>query len=156
MTAIFSKNSANNFLNKFNFKTGDSIRVFLLKQKRIVVKKMAGILQESDAKKHEHVTKIWTLVNVRKYWQKISFFGRIARIRKIQNKFNVFLYHKKKKQMILMFLQINAFNVVSICSVRISRTVRRKNLSFILHQRSVKLKKIFPLRRVRRKKKKVK
>jgi hypothetical protein len=141
-------------------RTGDVVAVGLLRPSRWYTVKRLERLRE--LRLNQRRTKVWSVSSTTslsgffsKFWLIKLICGRIGWLRKTGGLIRFGLYGKCRKQLIYSVIFVEARNII-LSSVLLSRTGGRRVLSFVAISRLQKLRRVFPLRRMNRKFKKVK
>jgi len=144
--------------------TGDVVVISLLKPIRYSLSKRGGE-RFRQLRLRRRRTKKWLVALDRigvvrsRFWEMKLLWGRVGWVRRTGGLIRLGLYAKCRKQLVyaVVFLGVCNIALLSVLHLVVGRgRVGRKVLSFIPKLRSKKLKRMFPLRRMNRKFKKVK
>jgi len=139
----------------FYLRTGVGVIVSIVKPaKRRRPKKRFDLVRQLR-RKHRRI-KRWLRSSLG-FWSTLLVWGRVIWLRYACGLWRVGLCGKCKKQMIRAVVFLNARNVIWFTTLRAVRSMGgRKVLSFVVSDRLNKLNRVFPIRHMHRKFKKVK
>lgn len=173
-----------NFYYKNNLKSGDLLQILFCKPKFVLRKKKSIIAKfqfpwhgKSKVKVLKNIpkcfnkfrqsllfrsqtwVKVFTLLSglpqIKKYWRMVFFFGRLVFKTSSLNKVNLSLVRRVNKVLVFLFIQIQAPNVLGLSKLKCyGIDYKRNSLSFIKNFFFEKYRRLQPLRRMHRKKRK--